>query len=192
MPNIIYFCHDFFEPQINFQNLCDIGIEFLYYYYLKNRIVISNNFANKIGNTLFYIHIIYLHPTNPFTETQIIFDKHNVLYQKIKIKKGYIDMGGIKICIYNNEKNVEINNKNEMNNNKCNRDYNSKRFKGFHGKGTTVFDEGNSIISDIKLEINNNISVEIVLTNVIANSTDDINNSDNKIEFNNSNNILKE
>ena len=72
------------------------------------------------------------------------------------------------------EKNIEINNKNEMNinNNQNNRDNNSIRFKTFPRKGITDYNEDNSIISDSKLEINNNVSVEIVLSNVTANSTD--------------------
>ena len=158
--------------QIDFENLCGIGFGFLYYYFLKNRISISNNFANKIGNS--------------------------ILCRWMKRKKGYIDIGGINVfnAVVSMERNVQINNRNEINNSnnsQSNRDNNNnnKGFKPFHGKGIAVGGGDNSISSDNKLEINKNASAEIVHTNVTANSTDDINSSDSRIDLNNSNNNPK-
>ena len=157
--------------QIDFENICGIGFGFLYHYFLKNRIGITNNFAYKIGNSF--------------------------LFRRMKRKRGYIDIGGINVfnAVVSMERNVQINNRNESNNsgnnNQNNRDNNNKGFKAFHGKGIAVGGGDNIIPSNNKLDMNTNNSAEIVHTNVTANSNDDINSSDSRIDLNNSNNNPK-
>jgi len=61
---------------IDFEIFCGIGFGFLYHYYLKNKLNISNNFAMKIENS--------------------------ILFRWMKNKKGFINMGGVGIPVLQN------------------------------------------------------------------------------------------
>ena len=78
---------------IDFEILIGIGYGFLYHYYLKNKLNISNNFAMKIGNS--------------------------ILFKWMKNKKGFINIGGVGIPVLQNNlagiRNVNININNDNN-----------------------------------------------------------------------------
>lgn len=77
--------------QIDFEILCGIGFGFLYHYYLKNKLKISNNFALKVEN--------------------------NILFRWMKNKKGFINIGGVGTPILQNNlekiRNIRINGNNK-------------------------------------------------------------------------------
>ena len=51
-PLILFLIYTFISQfHIDLENLCGIGFGFLYHYYLRNRLNISNNLAEKFGNT---------------------------------------------------------------------------------------------------------------------------------------------
>ncbi len=66
---------------IDFENLCGIGFGFLYHFYLKNRLGITNNFAMKVENCF--------------------------LFKWMKNRKGFINLGGVNLPqLQNNLENV--------------------------------------------------------------------------------------
>ena len=148
--------------QIDFENMCGIGFGFLYHYFLRSILNISNNFADKVGNSC--------------------------LCRWMKNKKGFIGSGGINAFnnIVNNAvndvRNVNINNMNNNNNIKQNKEYIKKKFQAFKGKGTAV-GGGDNIISNNKNEIDKSDSGD--LTNVTVSSSDEINSSDSRVDLNN-------
>lgn len=76
---------------IDFENLCGIGFGYLYHYFLKNKLSISNNFALKVENSF--------------------------LCRWMKNKKGFIKSGGIGTQLVNsfqNARNVVITNSQNM------------------------------------------------------------------------------
>ena len=150
--------------QIDFENICGIGFGFLYHYFLRNRLKISNNFAEKIGNSC--------------------------LCRWMKTKKGFIGSGGINtfanivIREGNNVRNVNISNAQD-NINKS-REKVKQAFQAFKGKGVVVGGGDNNIQNnENKNEVNKSDSGE--LTNVTVSSSDEINSSDSRIDLNNSN-----
>lgn len=100
---------------IDFENLCGIGFGFLYHYFLKNKLQISNNFASKLGNSF--------------------------LFRWMKNKKGYVHVGGISTIVLQNnlenERNVNINGNQNSNNS-------NKGYSAFKGKGIAVGGGNNS------------------------------------------------
>ena len=144
---------------IDLENLCGIGFGFLYHYYLRNRLNISNNLAEKIGNSC--------------------------LFKWMTTKKGYIGSGGINAFgnmatkIENNIRDVNIDN----NAIKENKEKVKNMFKAFKGKGVAV-GEGENNTSNDKIEINNNNRGDF--NNVTVSSIDEINSSENRINFDNS------
>ena len=150
--------------QIDFENICGIGFGFLYHYFLRNRLKISNNFAEKLGNSC--------------------------LCRWMKTKKGFIGSGGINtfanivIREGNNVRNVNISNAQD-NINKS-REKVKQAFQAFKGKGVVVGGGDNNIQNnENKNEVNKSDSGE--LTNVTVSSSDEINSSDSRIDLNNSN-----
>ena len=95
---------------IDFENLCGIGFGFLYHYFLKNKLQISNNLATKLANSF--------------------------LCRWMKNKKGYVNVGGIGSFVLQNNlenvRNVNIGNSSSSNNS------NGKGFTAFKGKGVAV------------------------------------------------------
>lgn len=76
---------------IDFENLCGIGFGYLYHYYLKNKLAISNNFAYKIENSF--------------------------LCRWMKNKKGFVKSGGVGTQLVNSfqsVRNVVITNSKNM------------------------------------------------------------------------------
>ena len=141
----------------DFECLCGIGFGFLYFYFLKNRFNISNNFANKIGNSC--------------------------LCRWMKTKRGFIDKGFLFTDVtsqvsnvINNTRNVNVNNNNLNNNND-----NKTGFTPFKGKGIAV-GEGNNSISQSN-EMNNNSKN---FNSVTVSSSDEINSADSRMDLNNS------
>jgi membrane associated rhomboid family serine protease len=65
---------------IDFENLCGIGFGYLYHYYLKNKLAISNNFALKVENSF--------------------------LCRWMRNKKGFIKTGGIGTQLVNSFQSV--------------------------------------------------------------------------------------
>ena len=150
--------------QIDFENICGIGFGFLYHYFLRNRLKISNNFAEKLGNSC--------------------------LCRWMKTKKGFIGAGGINtfanivIREGNNVRNVNISNAQD-NINKS-REKVKQAFQAFKGKGVVVGGGDNNIQNnENKNEVSKSDSGE--LTNVTVSSSDEINSSDSRIDLNNSN-----
>ena len=150
--------------QIDFENICGIGFGFLYHYFLRNRLKISNNFAEKLGNSC--------------------------LCRWMKTKKGFIGSGGINtfanivIREGNNVRNVNISNAQD-NINKS-REKVKQVFQAFKGKGAVVGGGDNNIQNnENKNEVSKSDSGE--LTNVTVSSSDEINSSDSRIDLNNSN-----
>ena len=148
--------------QIDFENLCGIGFGFLYHYFLRNKIGVSNSFADKIGNSC--------------------------LCRWMHTKKGFIGNGGIIAFnnMNNNIRNVNINNNNSntTNNEGTNKkNTNNKGFTAFQGKGTAVGGGDNSISNN---QNENNKSGSAEYTNVTVSSSDEINSSDSRIDLNNS------
>ena len=150
--------------QIDFENICGIGFGFLYHYFLRNRLKISNNFAEKLGNSC--------------------------LCRWMKTKKGFIGSGGINtfanivIREGNNVRNVNISNAQD-NINKS-REKVKQAFQAFKGKGVVVGGgDNNTQNNENKNEVNKSDSGE--LTNVTVSSSDEINSSDSRIDLNNSN-----
>ena len=150
--------------QIDFENICGIGFGFLYHYFLRNRLKISNNFAEKLGNSC--------------------------LCRWMKTKKGFIGSGGINtfanivIREGNNVRNVNISNAQD-NINKS-REKVKQAFQAFKGKGIVVGGGDNNIQNnENKNEVAKSDSGE--LTNVTVSSSDEINSSDSRIDLNNSN-----
>ena len=150
--------------QIDFENICGIGFGFLYHYFLRNRLKISNNFAEKLGNSC--------------------------LCRWMKTKKGFIGSGGINtfanivIREGNNVRNVNISNAQD-NINKS-REKVKQAFQAFKGKGVVVgVGDNNTQNNENKNEVNKSDSGE--LTNVTVSSSDEINSSDSRIDLNNSN-----
>lgn len=150
--------------QIDFENICGIGFGFLYHYFLRNKLKISNNFAEKLGNSC--------------------------LCRWMKTKKGFIGSGGINtfanivIREGNNVRNVNISNAQD-NINKS-REKVKQAFQAFKGKGVVVGGGDNNIQNnENKNEVNKSDSGE--LTNVTVSSSDEINSSDSRIDLNNSN-----
>ena len=150
--------------QIDFENICGIGFGFLYHYFLRNRLKISNNFAEKLGNSC--------------------------LCRWMKTKKGFIGSGGINtfanivIREGNNVRNVNISNAQD-NINKS-REKVKQVFQAFKGKGVAVGGgENNTQNNENKNEVAKSDSGE--LTNVTVSSSDEINSSDSRIDLNNSN-----
>ena len=93
---------------IDFEVLCAIGFGFLYHFYLKNRLQISNNFILKTENSF--------------------------LFRWMKNKRGFINLGGIEIPeLRNNLENVVRNVNVSGNNNNQ-----PKVFHAFKGKGIAV------------------------------------------------------
>ena len=146
--------------QIDFENMCGIGFGFLYHYFLRNRIGISNNFASKVGNSC--------------------------LCRWMQNKKGFIGNGGINAFnnMNTNARNVNISNSNNNNNNSNNSSNNNKGFTAFKGKGTAVGGGNNSIANN---QNENNKSENPEYTNVTVGSTDEINSSDSRMDLNNTN-----
>ena len=149
--------------QIDFENMCGIGFGFLYHYFLRNKLNISNNFADKIGNSC--------------------------LCRWMKTKKGFIGNGGINAFnnIVNNSvndvRNVNVNNNNVNNTIKENKENIKKKFQAFKGKGISVGGGDNSINNNSKNEVTKSDSGD--LTNVTVSSSDEINSSDSRIDLNN-------
>ena len=151
--------------QIDFENICGIGFGFLYHYFLRNRLKISNNFAEKLGNSC--------------------------LCRWMKTKKGFIGSGGINtfanivIREGNNVRNVNISNAQD-NINKS-REKVKQAFQAFKGKGIVVGggDNNTQNNNENKNEVAKSDSGE--LTNVTVSSSDEINSSDSRIDLNNSN-----
>ena len=100
-------------------------------------------------------------------------------------KKGYIGSGGINAFgnmatkIENNIRDVNIDNSNI----KENKEKVKNMFKAFKGKGVAV-GEGENNTSNDKIEINNNNRGDF--NNVTVSSIDEINSSENRINFDNS------
>ena len=137
----------------DFEILCGIGFGFLYHYYLKNKISISNNFALKVENSF--------------------------LCRWMKNKRGFINTGGIGIPqLQNNLQNIR--NVNITGNNSSQRGFNAFQGKGVAvgGSGGTTT---SSTASDNKNNVNyGNVSVS---SNEDINTTDsrlDLNSSNPK------------
>ena len=143
--------------RIDFENLCGIGFGFLYHYFLKNRLSISNNFANRIGNSF--------------------------LCRWMKTKKGFIGIGGINAMSMGNM-NTDVRNVNISNSANINKQETQKGFHAFQGKGIAVGGGDNNIVSN-KNELNKGDSSDFI--GVTVSSNDDNNTSDSRIDLNNSN-----
>lgn len=160
--------------QIEFENMCGIGYGFLFYYFLRNRLGISNNFANKVGNSC--------------------------LCRWMQTKKGFIGNGGIIAFnnMSNNIRNVNINNTNNSSNNSSSnnnkpKENKPKGFTAFKGKGIAVGGGNNSISSSSNSSSSsssqneNNKSESAPYTSVTVTSGEEANTSDSRIDLNNTN-----
>ena len=143
---------------IDFESMCGIGFGFLYFYFLKNRFSISNNFANKLGNSF--------------------------LCRWMKNKRGFIDKGflfNIGANAIDNTRNVNINNSNNLSRSNDNK----TSFTPFKGKGVAVGGGNNTVSQNNEMDKNNsnNFKNVTVTSSDEINSSDsrmDLNNSNNK------------
>ena len=141
---------------IDFEVMCGIGFGFLYHYYLRRRLQISNNFATKIENSF--------------------------LCRWIKKKKGFINIGGIGIPqLQNNLENIRNVNISGNSDN----DRGSKRgFTAFQGKGIAVGgDNTDKVTVDYSTNPNNNTNTTDY-NNVSVGSSDDINSHESRLDLN--------
>ena len=148
--------------QIDFENMCGIGFGFLYHYFLRNRLKISNNCAERLGNSC--------------------------LCRWMKTKKGFIGTGGINsfgnIAIRNSNDVRNVNISNVQNNINKSREKVKQTFQAFKGKGIAVGGgDNNTNNKDNKNEVSKTDSGD--LTNVTVSSSDEINSSDSRIDLNN-------
>ena len=142
---------------IDFENLCGIGFGFLYHYFLKNKLQISNNCACKIGNCF--------------------------LFRWMKKKQGYVDVGGIgSVMLQNNLENVR--NVNINGNTPNTTSNNNKGFSAFKGKGIAVGGGDNSIVKNENNKTGNSEYTNVTVSSTDEiNSSDsrmDLNNSNPK------------
>ena len=156
-PLILFLIYTFISQfHIDLENLCGIGFGFLYHYYLRNRLNISNNLAEKIGNSC--------------------------LFRWMKTQKGYIGIGGINTFgntgtnTDNNVRNVNIENSSI----KENKEKVKNTFSAFKGKGIAV-GGGDNTDSNNKIEANKIDGGDF--NNVTVNSNDEINSSENRIDL---------
>ena len=155
-PLILFLIYTFISQfHIDLENLCGIGFGFLYHYYLRNRLNISNNLAEKVGNSC--------------------------LFRWMKNQKGYIGIGGINTFgntgtnADNNVRNVNIENSSI----KENKEKVKNIFSAFKGKGIAV-GGGDNTDSNNKIEANKIDGGDF--NNVTVNSNDEINSSENRID----------
>ena len=156
-PLILFLIYTFITQfHIDLENLCGIGFGFLYHYYLRNRLNISNNLAEKVGNSC--------------------------LFRWMKTQKGYIGIGGINTFgntgtnTDNNVRNVNIENSSI----KENKEKVKNIFSAFKGKGIAV-GGGDNTDSNNKIEANKIDGGDF--NNVTVNSNDEINSSENRIDL---------
>ena len=145
---------------IDFEVMCAIGFGFLYHFYLKNRIQISNNFALKVENSF--------------------------LFRWMKNKRGFINLGGVGMPeLRNNLENV-VRNVNVNGNNNNNNNHQPKVFRAFKGKGIAVGGGTNKSSSSASTSSRSNTSNDT--NNNTNNNTRNNNNTDNNNSNNNNNN----
>lgn len=146
---------------IDFETLCGIGFGFLYHFYLKNILYISNNFSLKVENSC--------------------------LFKWMKNRNGYINVGGGSIPnLQNNLENVRNVNINQNNSN-THKTFKAFSGKGISvGGGKQINNNNNSNTNNYNnnnTENNNNSNNN---TNVTVNSSDEINSSDSRLDLNSS------
>ena len=130
----------------NLEVLCGIGFGFLFHYYLKNKLLLSNNFATKIENSF--------------------------LCKWMKKKKGFINIGGVRIPdLKNNLENVRNISISER------AGIAKGGFKAFKGKGIAIGGEEENKVNDNTNE-NNDVNIR---------STQEINSGENSLNLNSSN-----
>ena len=143
---------------IDFEVMCGIGFGFLYHYYLKNRLQISNNFAMKMENSF--------------------------LFRWMKKKKGFINIGGVGIPELQNNleniRNVNINGNSES----SQRGFTAFQGKGV----TVGGDVHNNITPNFSNNTNSNNNFNTTdYNNVSVGSNEDINSGDSRLDLNSSN-----
>ena len=154
----------------DFEILCGIAYGFLYHYYLKNKLNISNNFALKIENSC--------------------------LFRWMKNRNGFIHLGGVSIPeLQNNLENVRNVNINQNNSN-APRPFRAFRGKGIavgggdQNKNNSNNNNNNNTTTNnstnTSTENNNNNSN--YNNNVTISSSDEINSTDSRLDLNSSTN----
>lgn len=143
---------------IDFEVMCGIGFGFLYHYYLKNRLQISNNFAMKMENSF--------------------------LFRWMKKKKGFINIGGVGIPeLQNNLENIRNVNING-NSASSQRGFTAFQGKGV----TVGGDVHNNITPNYSNNTNSNNNFNTTdYNNVSVGSNEDINSGDSRLDLNSSN-----
>ena len=143
---------------IDFEVMCGIGFGFLYHYYLKNRLQISNNFAMKMENSF--------------------------LFRWMKKKKGFINIGGVGIPeLQNNLENIRNVNING-NSASSQRGFTAFQGKGV----TVGGDVHNNITPNFSNNTNSNNNFNTTdYNNVSVGSNEDINSGDSRLDLNSSN-----
>jgi hypothetical protein len=154
----------------DFEILCGIAYGFLYHYYLKNKLNISNNFALKIENSC--------------------------LFRWMKNRNGFIHLGGVSIPeLQNNLENVRNVNINQNNSN-APRPFRAFRGKGIavgggdqnknnsnNNKNTNTTTNNSTNTSTENNNNNSNYN-----NNVTISSSDEINSTDSRLDLNSSTN----
>ena len=155
---------------IDFEVLCGIVYGFLYHFYLKNKLSISNNFAFKVENSC--------------------------LFKWMKNANGFVNIGGVSLPeLRNNLENVRNVNITQSNSN-APRPFRAFKGKGIAvggGDGNTNQNNNKNNSSNYNTNNSTNTSTENnkninYNNNVTSNSSEDMNSSDSRLDLNSSTN----
>ena len=152
---------------IDFESFCAIGFGFLYHFYLKNYLKITNNLALKVENS--------------------------ICFRWIKNRKGFVSIGGMALPELKNNlenvRNVNISGNQANNTNKGFRAFKGKGFAVGGGKKNKASTRTNSA-SDIKADSENENSENNGNTDYnisVGSSGEIINSTDSRLDLNSSN-----
>ena len=144
---------------IDFENICGIGFGFLYHYYLKSRIKITNNFVMKIENSF--------------------------LFKWMKNKNGFIGVGGMSVpVLQNNLENVRnVNISGNITNKQ--KSFTPFRGKGTAVGSNSESSDKNKNKTENTENTENKTNTDY--NNISIGSSTDMNSSDSRIDLNSSN-----
>ena len=144
---------------IDFENICGIGFGFLYHYYLKSRIKITNNFVMKIENSF--------------------------LFKWMKNKRGFVGVGGMSVpVLQNNLENVR--NVNISGNSRSNqKSFTPFGGKGTAVGSNSESSNHNKNKTEDKANTENKTNRDY--NNISIGSSTDMNSSDSRLDLNSSN-----
>jgi membrane associated rhomboid family serine protease len=144
---------------IDFENICGIGFGFLYHYYLKSRIKITNNFVMKIENSF--------------------------LFKWMKNKRGFVGVGGMSVpVLQNNLENVR--NVNISGNSRSNqKSFTPFGGKGTAVGSNSESSNNNKNKTEDKANTENKSNRDY--NNISIGSSTDMNSSDSRLDLNSSN-----